>query len=95
MENKDLVKMDGNFRKLLSLNLNSKTDTKGTGRNALIKAVCESKLDAKVDFTQKWISLWVFGEDSVKFSLDIFVEGYTRKENHAKFKEMIKYLKGE
>ena len=48
--------------------------------NALIKAVCESKLDAKVDFTQKWISLWVFGEDSVKFSLDIFVEGYTRKE---------------
>ena len=63
--------------------------------NALIKAVCESKLDAKVDFTQKWISLWVFGEDSVKFSLDIFVEGYTRKENHAKFKEMIKYLKGE
>ena len=35
MENKDLVKMDGNFKKLLSLNLNSKTDTKGTGRNAL------------------------------------------------------------
>ena len=63
--------------------------------NALIKAVCKSKLDAKVDFTQKWISLWVFGEDSVKFSLDIFVKGYTRKENHAKFKEMIKYLKGE
>ena len=62
--------------------------------NALIKAVCKSKLDAKVDFTQKWIFLWVFGEDSVEFRLDIFVEGYTRKENHAKFKKLIKYLKG-
>ena len=63
--------------------------------NALIKAVCESKMDAKVDFTQKWITLWVFGGDRVEFSLDIFVNGYTRKENHAKFKEMMKYLKGE
>ena len=35
MENKDLVKMDGNFRKLLSLNLNAKTDVKGQGKNAL------------------------------------------------------------
>ena len=63
--------------------------------NALIKAVCESKLDAKVEFTQRWIILWVFGKDKVEFSLDIFVNGSTRKENHAKFKEMIKYLKGE
>ena len=62
--------------------------------NALIKAVCESKLDAKVDFTKKWVYLWVFGEDKVEFSLDIYVNGYTRKENHAKFKEMMKYLKG-
>ena len=62
--------------------------------NALVKAVSESKLDAKVDFSKKWISLWVFSEDKVEFSLDIFVNGYTRKENHAKFKEMIKYLKG-
>ena len=63
--------------------------------NALVEAVCESKLDAKVDFSQRWITLWVFGEDKVEFSLDIFVNGYTRKENHAKFKEMMKYLKGE
>ena len=63
--------------------------------NALIEAVCESKLDAKVDFSQRWITLWVFGKDKVEFSLDIFVNGYTRKENHAKFKEMMKYLKGE
>lgn len=63
--------------------------------NALIKAVCESKLDVKVDFTKRWITLWVFGEDKVVFSSDIFVNGYTRKENHVKFKEMIKYLKGE
>ena len=35
MENKDLVKMDGNFKKLLSLNLNAKTDVKGQGKNAL------------------------------------------------------------
>ena len=34
-EIKDLVKMDGNFKKLLSLNINAKTDTKGNGRNAL------------------------------------------------------------
>ena len=61
--------------------------------NALIKAVCESKLNAEVDFTQRWVSLWVFGEDKVEFSLSIFVNTYTRKENHAKFKEMIKYLK--
>ena len=67
----------------------------GIYTNALIKAVCESKLDAKVDFTQRWITLCVFGDDKVEFSLDIFVNGYTRKENHAKFKEMIKYLKGE
>lgn len=63
--------------------------------NALIKAVCESKLDAKVDFTQRWITLWVFSRNEVEFSLDIFVDCYTRKENHAKFKEMMKYLKGE
>jgi hypothetical protein len=31
----DLVKMEGNFKKLLSLNLNAKTDVKGQGRNAL------------------------------------------------------------
>lgn len=63
--------------------------------NALIKAVCESKLDAKVDFSQRWITLWVFDKDKVEFRLDIFVNGYTRKENHAKFKEMMKYLKGD
>ena len=62
--------------------------------NALIKAVCESKLDAKVDFTKKWVYLWVFGEDKVEFSLGIYVNGHTRKENHAKFKEMMTYLKG-
>lgn len=32
---KDLVKMDGNFKKLLSLNLNAKTDIKGQGKSAL------------------------------------------------------------
>ena len=63
--------------------------------NALIKAVCESKLDVKVDFSKKWITLWVFGEDKVEIVYNLFVNGYTRKENHAKFKEMIKYLKGE
>ena len=63
--------------------------------NALIKAVCESKLNVKVDFTKDWVSLWVFGKDRVEFSLDIFVNGSTRKENHAKFKEMMKYLKGD
>ena len=31
----DLVEMEGNFKKLLSLNLNAKTDVKGQGRNAL------------------------------------------------------------
>ena len=62
--------------------------------NALIKAVCESKLNAKVDFTKNWVSLWVFGEGKVEFNLDIYVNGDTRKENHAKFKEMMKYLKG-
>ena len=31
----ELAKMEGNFKKLLSLNLNSKTDVKGQGRNAL------------------------------------------------------------
>ena len=31
----DLVKMEGNFKKLLSLNLNAKTDVKCQGRNAL------------------------------------------------------------
>lgn len=31
----DLVKMEEKFRKLLSLNLNAKTDTKGFGKNAL------------------------------------------------------------
>lgn len=31
----DLVKMEGNFKKLLSLNLNAKTDIKGQGKNAL------------------------------------------------------------
>ena len=34
-QSKDLGKMDGNFRKLLSLNLNAKTDIKGQGKNAL------------------------------------------------------------
>lgn len=36
MENvKDLVKMGENFKKLSTLNINAKTDTKGSGRNAL------------------------------------------------------------
>ena len=39
--------------------------------NALIKAVCESKLDAKVDFTQKWISLWVFGDSSSRVKMSV------------------------
>ena len=34
-QSKDLVKMDGNFRKLLSLNLNARIDIKGQGKNAL------------------------------------------------------------
>ena len=63
--------------------------------NALIKAVCESKLRCEVDFTKKSIRFWVFSDEGIEFSLDIYVNGYTRKENHAKFKEMIKYLKGE
>lgn len=34
-ESKDLVKMGDNFKKLLSLNVNAKTDTKSNGKNSL------------------------------------------------------------
>jgi hypothetical protein len=34
-QSKDLVKMGDSFKKLISLNLNAKTDVKGQGRNAL------------------------------------------------------------
>lgn len=34
-EVKDIGKMESNFKRLCGLNLNAKTDTKGTGRNAL------------------------------------------------------------
>lgn len=63
--------------------------------NALIKAVCESKLDAKVEVNKRWLTLWVHNDEGVIFMSSIYARVYTRKENHTKFKEMIRYLKGE